>query len=189
MFSGSHNGEGGTFALLQSIKSSGRLAHRPRLWRFYQCIAAIAAALIVADGALTPVVTVTSAVEGIGLSVWRFNGNPGVVSLDNGQPGTASNFGRTCTLSAAVLVLIFLLQSAGSQKVGTLYSPIIITWFLWIGVTGVQAIAQHGGAVFGAWNPAHLRQFWTSRVVRRRTRDGRAPHRARPMYRLPPPVS
>lgn len=94
-------------------------------------------------------------------SVWRFNGNPGTTSLDNGQAGTPSNFGRTCTLSAAVLVLIFLLQSAGSQKVGTLYSPIVICWLLWIGSTGIQAIKANGGAVFEAWNPYHLRQFWT----------------------------
>jgi K+ transporter len=91
---------------------------RPRLWRFYQTIAAAAGALIVADGALTPVITVTSAIEGIGLSVWQFNGNSGTRSLDNGMAGTPSNFGRTCTLSAAVLLLIFFLQSAGSQRIG-----------------------------------------------------------------------
>ena len=74
------------------------------------------------DGVLTPIVTgarvlsrsrylfvltsppaVTSAIEGIGLSVWRFNGSPGTISLDNGLPGTPANFGRTCTLSAAVI--------------------------------------------------------------------------------------
>ena len=111
---------------------------------------------------LTPVVSVTSAVEGIGLALWRFNGNAGTVSLDNGQPGDPTNFGRTCTLSAAVLVLIFAIQWSGSQRIGTLYGPITITWLLWIGITGARSIAAHGaGSVFSAWNPYYLRYMWT----------------------------
>ena len=42
MGTGSHHGEGGTFALLHNIKSSAGLSARPILWRFYQVIAAFA---------------------------------------------------------------------------------------------------------------------------------------------------
>lgn len=120
--------------------------------------------------------------------MWRFNGNAGTVSLDNGlvrraagaradsdlcsflarsplehsltfcshfpnlrQPGTPANFGRTCTLSAAVLVVIFGIQFAGSQKIGLAYGPIVIVWLLYIGITGIQRINEVGGSVFSAW--------------------------------------
>ena len=161
MTTGSFHGEGGTFSLLQNLRASGKLASRPVMWRFFQMIAVAAAALIVADGVLTPVVTITSAVEGIGLSVWRFNGASGTVSLDNQLPGTASNYGRTCTLSAGIIVLVFCLQAMGSQRIGTLYGPIVIVWFLFIGITGIQRIAEGGGSIFAAWNPYWLRYFWT----------------------------
>ena len=162
MATGHFHGEGGTFSLLHSIKESGALRFRPRVWRVFQVLAALAGALIVADGVLTPVVTVTSAVEGIGLSVWRFNGAQGTISLDNGKPGFASNYGTTCTLAAAILVLIFGIQLYGSQKIGVLYGPITVVWLLFIGITGAQSIAAHGGGdAFRAWNPDYLRYFWT----------------------------
>lgn len=88
-------------------------------------------------------------------------------------------------------VLIFALQFVGSQKVGLTYGPIVVAWFLFIGITGsaqppqfpffflsraarstarrprrfpppsVQRINENGGSIFEAWNPYHLRQFWT----------------------------
>ena len=47
MTTGGFHGEGGTFALLMNIKESGALRFRPYLWRFYQMLAIVAAALIV----------------------------------------------------------------------------------------------------------------------------------------------
>ena len=162
MTTGSFHGEGGSFSLLQNIKESGSLRFRQYSWRFFQVVAVLAASLLVADGVLTPVVTVTSAIEGIGLAVWKFNGAIGTVSLDNNQPGFPSNYGRTSLLSAAVLVFVFLLQRFGSQRVGYMFGPIVVTWLLFIGVTGAQSIAQHsGGEIFAAWNPYYLRYFWT----------------------------
>ena len=86
MLTGHHHGEGGTFALLFNLKNSPGL-RSGRTWFFFQVVAVAACAFLFADGILTPVVTVTSAVEGLGLAVWRFNGAVGTVSLDNGQPG------------------------------------------------------------------------------------------------------
>ena len=113
MLTGNHHGEGGTFALLNTLKASGKLQNRPRLWFGYQLMAALAASFLVADGLLTPVITVTSAVEGIGLSIQRFDTSSGTVALDTGQPGSSVNFGHTCTLSAAVLVCVFSIQTFG----------------------------------------------------------------------------
>lgn len=147
---------------IYNIKASPLMAGRHKLWKVFQTLGALACALIVADGLLTPVVTVTSAVEGIGLSVWRFNGNSGTVSLDTGTPGDPENSGRTCTLSAAILVVVFAIQMSGSQRIGYIYSPVLVTWLVYIGVTGVIAIAEHGrGSALTLWNPIHLRRFWT----------------------------
>jgi hypothetical protein len=53
MLTGSFHGEGGTFMLLQNIKSSGALADKPRTWCFFQVVACIAAALIVTGARCT----------------------------------------------------------------------------------------------------------------------------------------
>ena len=121
----SFHGEGGTFSLLSCIKASGALRSRKMLWHALIVVSALASSLIIADGVLTPVVTVQSAVEGIGLAVWRFNGDTGTRSIDTGTPGYPSNYGRTATLAAAVLVAIFALQRFGSQHIGLLYSPVV----------------------------------------------------------------
>ena len=59
---GHFNGEGGPFAMMRRVKRSGECANRPRLWGALQHLAIAGVALIVADGTLTPVVTVMSAV-------------------------------------------------------------------------------------------------------------------------------
>lgn len=109
------------------------------------------------------------------------NGDAGTVSLDNGRPGAPQNYDLTRTVSAGVLVLIFIsawlrtappprhishaaaVQAMGSQAIGMTYAPIMGAWLLFIGITGAQRIAAFGAsAAFSAWNPFWLRHFWTS---------------------------
>ena len=51
--------------------------------------------------------------------------------------------------------------STGSQRIGSMYGPIVATWLLYIGVTGAQSIAGYGPRSFDAWSPYYLRYFWT----------------------------
>jgi K+ transporter len=51
------------------------------------------------------------------------------------------------------MVLIFALQAFGSQKIGQTYGPVVVTWMLYIGITGIQRINEGNGYIFEAWNP------------------------------------
>lgn len=136
--SANYQGQGGLFSLLNSLRWRGRLEGSPRLWRCLQLLAIAGVALMTADGMLTSSVSVTSAVEGIGLKVARFNGL-----------ADPANYRNTNALAAAILLLVFALQSAGSARIGFLYSPVMTTWLLFIGVVGACARVLGGGAGVG----------------------------------------
>ena len=103
---------------------------------------------------LTSSVSVTSAIEGIGLAVPAFNGlaNPDA-------------FRTTNVVSAAVLCVIFALQAAGSQSIGLLYAPVMLSWLIFIGAVGAYNLALCPSAVRG-WSPAELWRFWHAGAYR-----------------------
>ncbi|GAA6026040.1 hypothetical protein JCM11491_002521, partial [Sporobolomyces phaffii] len=90
--------------------------------------------LTMADGLLTPAVSVTSAVGGIAVPF---------PSVSNKIVG----------ISCAFLVLLWLLQTAGTRRIGTLFSPVMIIWFALIAVTGAINLASYPG-VFRAFDPS-----------------------------------
>lgn len=54
-----------------------------------------------------------------------------------------------------------------SQQVGVLYGPIVLTWMLFIGITGAISIHKNGGgSVFESWNPVWMRRFWAESQFR-----------------------
>ena len=126
-----NNGEGGVLALAQ-------LAHRsPRLGRRVKSVIGIAGvlglALFYGDGLLTPAISVLSAVEGVALGNETFD--PLVLPL-----------------TIAILAGLFLIQSRGTAHVGRLFGPVMIFWFLVLGVLGALSIAQAPEILF-ALNP------------------------------------
>lgn len=118
-----NKGEGGILALFALLR---RLPRR----RLY-IVAAIGAAALVADGIITPAVTVTSAVEGLRLVAPHIKVLPIVI---------------------AVIILIFALQRAGTARIGRLFGPVMLLWFLCIGVAGGIAIALCPRILY-AFNP------------------------------------
>jgi KUP system potassium uptake protein len=149
MMSANFHGQGGIFALLNSLKWSGNLHDRPLTWRLFQGIAIVGVALMTADGMLTSSVSVTSAIEGLGLSVPAFNGL-----------ADKANYRHTNLVSAGVLCLVFALQAAGSHRIGFLYAPVMATWLVFILVVGAYNVAKNPD-VLRAWSPAQLVNFWT----------------------------
>jgi len=116
-----NNGEGGVLALAQ-------LAHRsPRLSRRVKSAIAMAGvlglALFYGDGLLTPAISVLSAVEGVALGNHTFE--PLVLPL-----------------TIAILVGLFVIQNRGTARVGRLFGPVMIFWFLVLGALGLSAIAH-----------------------------------------------
>lgn len=89
----------------------------------------VAVGCILGDGVLTPSISVVSAVEGLGLPLPK-----AFVS------GSAANVG----VSVAILIVLFLLQRAGTGGMSFLFSPISAAYFVGIGAVGVHALASSG---------------------------------------------
>ncbi len=99
---------------------------------------------------VTPAISVLSAVEGLKLA------SPAFGSV-------------VVPLSAGILLALFLFQRLGTEKVGRLFGPVMLLWFVTIGVVGVLSAVQHP-AVLAAFNPiAGLRlltgQGWAGYAV------------------------
>jgi KUP system potassium uptake protein len=128
-----HDGEGGILALMSLL--SQRRRHR----RLIVALGLLGAALIYGDGAITPAISVLSALEGLNapLPALRPYVLPGAV---------------------AVLVALFLIQPKGTARIGRAFGPIMVCWFLCIAALGVHGIARHPG-VLTALNPLHAVRY------------------------------
>ena len=113
-----NDGEGGILALMSllGIKHGNRLG--------VIAIGVLGAALLYGDGAITPAISVLSALEGLKLPIPAIE--PYVVPL-----------------SVAVLVALFALQPQGSGRIGKLFGPIMTVWFIVIGILGFGGILEH----------------------------------------------
>jgi KUP system potassium uptake protein len=122
-----YDGEGGILALM-SLLSHGQ-HRRPVI----VAIGLLGAALIYGDGAITPAISVLSAIEGVNTSIpeWKSYVLPAAVT---------------------VLVALFLIQPKGTARIGRAFGPIMACWFLAIAMLGIRGIAQHP-AVLAAINP------------------------------------
>jgi KUP system potassium uptake protein len=122
-----NEGEGGILALMSllGIKHGERIA--------VISLGVLGAALLYGDGAITPAISVLSALEGLKTPVPAIA--PYIVAL-----------------SALILVGLFALQSQGTDRIGKLFGPIMTVWFVTIGVLGLVGIVSHPG-VLVALNP------------------------------------
>src|SRR5215831_2327614 len=122
-----NDGEGGILALMSLIGI--KHGERP----FVIALGIIGAALLYGDGAITPAISVLSALEG----------------LKDPLPSFAP---YVLPLSVIVLVSVFALQPQGTARIGALFGPIMTIWFVTIGVLGLGGIIGHPG-VLAALNP------------------------------------
>jgi len=134
-----NEGEGGILALL-ALVAPPKLIGEPRM-RWLVVVVVIGAAMLIGDGMITPAISVISAVEGIG------------VATSAAQPFIVP-------ISAGLLLGLFLLQSRGTQSVGFLFGPVMILWFITIGIAGGVAIAAHP-QVLAALSPLPALYFVT----------------------------
>jgi KUP system potassium uptake protein len=124
-----NDGEGGILALLSLL--GVKRQHRPAV----VAIGLFGAALIYGDGAITPAISVLSALEGLNIAIPPF---------------------APYVLPVAVLILIglFAIQPQGTARIGRAFGPIMALWFLTIGVLGLWGIARHP-SVFAAIDPRY----------------------------------
>lgn len=110
--SADNNGEGGIFALYALVK-------RTKIkWLIIPAI--IGGSALLADGIITPPISVSSAVEGVRIFYPELNTVPIVI---------------------AILVVLFTIQQFGTKLVGKFFAPVMLIWFLMLGVIGLGQIA------------------------------------------------
>ncbi|MDE1888308.1 MAG: potassium transporter Kup, partial [Gammaproteobacteria bacterium] len=133
-----NKGEGGILALL-SLLDPWRL-RRSKRSRVLVAIGVFGAALLYGDGMLTPAISVLSAMEGL-------------------QVATPT-ISRSVIIAVTVIVLLllFLFQKNGTRRVGFIFGPIMVIWFVVIGLLGLIAIIEYP-AVLVAINPAYALDF------------------------------
>ena len=130
-------GEGGIVALMTLLINKATPGSRLRRW--FIPLGLIGAALFYGDGVITPAISVVSAVEGLE-----------TISPELGQ--------YVVPVSLAVLVMLFLVQKQGTEKISRAFGPVMLVWFVVLAVLGIYAIAQEV-RVLGAINPMHAWHF------------------------------
>jgi KUP system potassium uptake protein len=124
-----NDGEGGILSLMSLL--GVKLKNRPVI----VALGLLGAALIYGDGAVTPAISVLSAVEGLNIVAPRFG--PYVL-----------------TSTVAILIALFFIQSQGTARIGKAFGPIMLIWFLTIGLLGVWGICRHPSVLL-AINPMY----------------------------------
>ncbi len=122
-----NDGEGGIVALMSLLGM--KKGHRPTI----VAVGLFGAALIYGDGAITPAISVLSALEGV----------------TQVAPSLQS---YVLPASVVILLLLFALQPLGTAKIGKAFGPVMLTWFAAMALLGLYGIAQHP-AVVAAVNP------------------------------------
>jgi KUP system potassium uptake protein len=122
-----NDGEGGIIALMTLL--GVKKHHRPAII----AVGLFGAALIYGDGAITPAISVLSALEGI----------------EQAAPALSSYI---LPLAVIILIALFAIQPLGTARIGRAFGPVMATWFLVMAILGISGIVQHP-SVFVALNP------------------------------------
>ncbi len=119
-----NHGEGGIVALLALLDA--RHAARGSWRASLLIVGLIGAALLYGDGVITPAISVLSAVEGLKIDAPRLA--PMVVPI-----------------TIAILVCLFLIQRKGTDFIGNIFGPVMLAWFVAIGLLGIFGIVRTPG--------------------------------------------
>ena len=138
-----NRGEGGTMALL--ALASNALKHRPQLRLYVILLGLLGASLFLGETVMTPAITVVSAIEGL-------------------EVGTPLFARWVLPLSVVILFGLFALQRLGTAKVGALFGPVCLLWFLALGAVGVWNIWLNPG-ILAALDPRHAYLFVTNHAL------------------------
>jgi KUP system potassium uptake protein len=126
-----NKGEGGIFSLYTLVRKQGKWLRIPAI---------IGGATLLADGMITPPVSVSSAIEGLEL---KFPGIP------------------TVPIVIIIISILFLFQRFGTAVVGRFFGPVMFVWFSMLGVLGFASIMEHP-EVLKALNPYYAFQLLTT---------------------------
>src|SRR6195256_1105319 len=132
-----NNGEGGIVALLALL--SARNA-RPGTWRAQLLVVGlVGAALLYGDGAITPAISVLSAIEGLKVDAPSLA--PAVVPI-----------------TVVILIGLFIMQKQGTGFIGKIFGPVMVGWFAVLAALGIHGIVRAPG-VLAALSPLYAFEF------------------------------
>jgi len=140
-----NKGEGGVVALMALVQGS-RLARGLSPRKIMVVLGIFGAALIYADGALTPAISVMSAVEGLEVAT------PALSHL-------------VVPLTLIILVGLFWMQRHGTARIGAVFGPVMLVWFATLSVLGLVHIVGQPG-VLAAVSPYYAARFVAENVGR-----------------------
>jgi len=139
-----NRGEGGSLALLALVSKASH--GRPGLTALVAALGIFAAALFYGDSMITPAISILSAVEGIQVVAPAMS--------DYVVPATI-----------AILVVLFAIQSHGTDAVGKLFGPIMVGWFSVLAILGIRNIGLHP-EVLKALSPHYAVMFlWNDGLI------------------------
>ena len=133
-----NNGEGGILALLALVAKSPDAKRKSRA--MLVALGLFGAALLYGDGMITPAISVLGAVEGLQVATHIFE--PYIVPI-----------------TLVILVGLFMIQSHGTARVGLLFGPVMVVWFVTIAVLGLNWVGREP-RVLAAFNPLHAVTFF-----------------------------
>lgn len=128
-----NKGEGGIIALVALLNPWAAAPGSTR--NVLMIMGLFGAALLFGDGTITPAISVLSAVEGLQVE------NPA--------------FGRyVVPITVAILLALFFIQKRGTARIGAVFGPVMLIWFVVLGLMGISGIL-HQPRVFAALMPTH----------------------------------
>ncbi|MFR0578622.1 KUP/HAK/KT family potassium transporter [Bifidobacterium thermophilum] len=131
-----NKGEGGIFALYSLIRKYGGWLAIPAM---------LGGAAFLADSVLTPAVSISSAVEGL-------------KTIPVFEPLFRENTNLTMIITAIIILLLFSVQSRGTESIGRVFGSIVMVWFGFLAVVGVFNLGNDW-SVFAALNPVYGIRF------------------------------
>lgn len=133
-----NNGEGGIFSLYALVRRYGKKLVIPAI---------LGATTLLADGIITPPISVASAVEGLGM----VKGFENVITAGNNL---------TVGIVVVILSLLFFFQRFGTHIIGRSFGPIMLVWFTMLLVVGIHQITIHPD-ILKALNPYYAYEMLT----------------------------
>ncbi|CAB4289752.1 unnamed protein product [Prunus armeniaca] len=128
--------------LERSLKIKERLEASLTLKKLLLTLVLAGTAMVIADGVVTPAMSVVSAVSGLKI---------GVDAIKQDQ---------VVMISVAFLVILFSVQKFGTSKVGLAVGPALFIWFCSLGGIGIYNLVKYDSSVLKAFNPVHIYYFF-----------------------------
>ncbi|UQX88803.1 potassium transporter Kup [Jatrophihabitans telluris] len=132
-----NDGEGGVMALAALVRRA--LGANGRWTAALMALGVFGASLFYGDSVITPAISVLSAIEGLQVA----------------SPGLAN---AVLPLGIAILAILFAVQRWGTHRVGRLFGPVMVLWFLILAILGLPQIARHPG-ILKALSPTYVFTF------------------------------